>query len=79
MKTESYIINSNHEIDVMLISIDPYDLFDDENGIYVFGEEGTYDEWVPYFGANFGKIGKNQLISHFMIMKMTKQLNLTLE
>ena len=53
VKTESYIINSNHEIDVMLISIDPYDLFDDENGIYVFGEEGTYDEWVPYFGANF--------------------------
>ena len=53
VKTESYILNSNHEIDVMLLTIDPYDLFDDENGIYVFGEEGTYDEWVPYFGANF--------------------------
>ena len=26
VKTESYIINSNHEIDVILISIDPYDL-----------------------------------------------------
>ena len=53
VKTESYIFNSDHEIDVMLITVDPYDFFDEENGIYVFGEEGTYDEWVPYFGANF--------------------------
>jgi hypothetical protein len=53
VKTESYIFNSDHDIDVMLITVDPYDFFDEENGIYVFGEEGTYDEWVPYFGANF--------------------------
>ena len=61
----------------MLISIDPYDLFDDENGIYD-GEEGTYDEWFLILEQIFGKIGKT---SHFTFHdnEMTKQLNLTLE
>ena len=53
IKTESYIFNSNHDIDVMLLTVDPYDFFDEENGIYVFGEEGSFDTWVPYYGANF--------------------------
>lgn len=52
-RTESYVIGSNHELDVLLISVDPYDFFDEENGIYVFGPEGTYETWQPYFGANF--------------------------
>ena len=51
--TESYIFNSNHDIDVMLLSVDPFDFFDDDFGIYVAGPEGTYDESMPYFGANF--------------------------
>ena len=51
--TESYIFDSNHEIDVLLLSVDPIDFFDEDSGIYVFGPEGTYQTDVPYFGANF--------------------------
>ena len=51
--TESYIFNSNHDIDVMLLSVDPVDFFDDDSGIYVSGPQGTYDTSEPYFGANF--------------------------
>ena len=51
--TESYIFGANHNIDVMLMSVDPDDFFDEETGIYVFGPPGTYDTWEPYFGANF--------------------------
>ena len=51
--TESYIIEANHDIDVMLLSVNPDDFFDDDDGIYVFGPEGTYSYDTPYFGANF--------------------------
>ena len=53
VSTESYIFNSNHDIDVLLLSVDPIDFFDENSGIYVFGPEGTYDTSMPYFGANF--------------------------
>ena len=53
VSTESYIFNSNHDIDVLLMSVDPIDFFDNNSGIYVFGPEGTYDPSIPYFGANF--------------------------
>ena len=51
--TASYIIGSNHELDVLLMTVDQDDFFDEETGIYVFGPEGTYDIWEPYFGATF--------------------------
>ena len=51
--TKSYIFNSNHEIDLMLLSTAPDNFFDEDTGIYVFGPDGTYDTNQPYFGANF--------------------------
>ena len=51
--TESYIIGANHDIDVLLLSVNPDDFFDEDNGIYVFGPEDTYQPWDPFFGANF--------------------------
>ena len=51
--TESYILGANHDIDVLLLSANPDDLFDEDNGIYVFGPEDTYQPWDPFFGANF--------------------------
>ena len=51
--TKSYIIGANHEIDVMLLTTDPDNFFDQDTGIYVFGPDGTYDTNQPYFGANF--------------------------
>ena len=35
--------NSSHDIDVLLLAVDPIDFFDNNSGIYVFGSEGTYD------------------------------------
>ena len=51
--TKSYIFNSNHEIDLMLLATAPDNFFDEDTGIYVFGPDGTYDTNQPYFGANF--------------------------
>lgn len=51
--SNTYVYNSDHEIDVMLLVTDPVNFFDEEYGIYVLGEEGTYDTDSPYWGANF--------------------------
>ena len=53
VKSESYILGSNHDIDILMITTDPENLFDDESGIYVFGPPGSYYPNVPFFGANF--------------------------
>ena len=51
--SKSYIFDDVPEIDTVFLTTDPDNLFDEETGIYVFGEAGTYDTWQPYFGANF--------------------------
>ena len=51
--SKSYVINTNHDIDVMLLTVNPDDFFDEETGMYVFGPNGTYDTNIPYYGANF--------------------------
>jgi hypothetical protein len=51
--TESYILSNNHDMDVILMTVEPNDFFHADTGIYVFGPEGTFDQNIPFFGANF--------------------------
>ena len=51
--SKSYIFDEAPQIDTVFLTTDPDNLFDEETGIYVFGEVGTYNSWQPYFGANF--------------------------
>lgn len=52
-KNRTYILDNTHEIDMVLLTTDPYNLFDEDYGIYVPGPEGSYNPEKPYFGANF--------------------------
>lgn len=49
----TYILDLNHEIDLVVLTTEPDHFFDEDEGIYVLGPEGTYNPTVPYFGANF--------------------------
>ena len=49
--SKTYIINANHQIDIVTLTTDPYNFFDEDYGIYVYGD--SYDSDYPYFGANF--------------------------
>jgi len=49
--SKSYIFNANHNIDVVFLTTDPYNLFDNDYGIYEYGDD--YDTNLPYLGANF--------------------------
>ena len=49
--SKTYIFNANHQIDIVTLTTDPYNFFDEDYGIYVYGD--SYDPNVPYYGANF--------------------------
>ncbi len=49
--TRSYFYNINHDIPFVSIVSDPYNLFDNDYGIYELGDDA--DDGLPYFGANF--------------------------
>ncbi len=51
--TRTFISDAEHQIDTVFLTTDPDHLFDDDTGIYVTGPSGTYENWEPYFGANF--------------------------
>lgn len=50
-KTNSYFLNFSHTLPVVSLSTDPYNLFDEEYGIYAMGDSANPD-W-PHYGANF--------------------------
>jgi hypothetical protein len=47
----SYFINPHHTLPIISLVTDPKNLWDDESGIYVKGNNAEDD--LPYFGANF--------------------------
>jgi len=49
--TNVYIINEPHNLPVVSINTDPYNLWDEDYGIYVMGKNASSD--YPYHGANF--------------------------
>ena len=50
-ETRSYFYYINHDIPFVSIVSDPYNLFDNDYGIYELGDDA--DDGFPYFGANF--------------------------
>ncbi len=50
-KTKTYLVNDYHDLPVVSLVTEPDNFFDNDTGIYVFGD--TYDANFPHFGANF--------------------------
>lgn len=50
-KSKTYVFNANHEIDVLFLATAPDNFFDNDTGIYVYGD--TYESSITYKGANF--------------------------
>jgi len=49
--TQTYIINADHDLPVVCVNTDPYNLWDNEFGIYTWGDQAEPE--FPHFGANF--------------------------
>lgn len=64
-QTRSYILNESHDLPVLLLTANPSDFFDEETGIYTFGD--SYDPGYPHFGANFWQDWERPI--HFALYK----------
>ncbi len=49
--TNTYLLNELHDLPVVTVTTDPYNLWDEDYGIYVMGKNAS--EEYPYKGANF--------------------------
>ena len=49
--TRNYFFNTGSDLPVIHLVSDEYNLFDNEYGIYAYGND--YNSNYPYFGANF--------------------------
>ncbi|MFY0627338.1 MAG: CotH kinase family protein [Reichenbachiella sp.] len=47
----SYLIGVRHDLPVVSLTVDPYEFFDDTDGMYMPGPNASAD--FPHFGANF--------------------------
>ncbi|MCK5782431.1 MAG: CotH kinase family protein [Flavobacteriales bacterium] len=50
-RSKTFLFNTSHDLPVVALVTDPYNLFDNDYGMYVFGDD--YNHKFPYFGANF--------------------------
>ncbi len=51
INTQTYIVNAHHDLPVVCVNTDPYNLWDNDYGIYAWGDQAESD--FPHFGANF--------------------------
>lgn len=51
--TNSYLFNISTSLPIMSLSTEPDNLFSNEEGIYVFGNNASSSDDYPYFNANF--------------------------
>ena len=49
--THTYLINESHNLPIVSVNTDPYNLWDIDYGIYVMGKNASSE--FPHFGANF--------------------------
>ncbi len=50
-QTETYLVDVMHDLPIIALAAEPDDFFDEETGIYAFGDDYSPD--FPYLGANF--------------------------
>ena len=69
-KSKSYLIDINHSLPVVSLVVDPEDFFNEDYGIYSFGD--SYDQNYPFFGANFWEEWERAI--HFSYFSLNGQL-----
>ena len=50
-ESRTYLPSASHDLPIVSLITDPDNMFDNDSGIYVYGDE--YEDALPFFGANF--------------------------
>ena len=75
--SRTYITSSTHSLPIVTLVTEPGNLFDDQEGIYVYGPEENYENELPFFGANFWQDWERDV--HFSFYESTGELGVALD
>lgn len=73
IQTATYLIGEEHDLPIISLVTDPDNFFDNETGIYVYGD--NYSPNLPYFGANFWEDWERPI--HFSFYETDGQLGVS--
>lgn len=66
VQTETYLVDVQHDLPILTLAAEPADFFDNETGIYAYGDDYSPD--VPHYGANFWEDWERPI--HFRLREM---------
>ena len=75
--SRTYITSDTHDLPIVTLVTEPNILFDDNEGIYVYGPEENYEDNLPFFGANFWQDWERDV--HFSFYEPTGELGVALD
>lgn len=73
--TKTFLPGVSHDLPVVTLVSDPDNFFNEQTGIYVFGDE--YESTVPYFGANFWQDWEREI--HFAFYEPGGELGVAID
>ena len=76
--SRTYITNNTHALSIVTLVTEPDNLFDEQQGIYVYGPEEKYNkDELPFFGTNFWQDWERDI--HFSFYEPTGELGIALD
>ena len=75
--SRTYITSNTHSLPIVTLVTEPDNLFDEQEGIYVYGPEENYQDEIPYFGANFWQDWEKDV--HFSFYEPSGELGVALD
>ena len=75
--SRTYITSNTHSLPIVTLVAEPDTLFDEQQGIYVYGPEENYEDALPFFGANFWQDWEQDV--HFSFYEPTGELGIALD
>ena len=75
--SRTYITSNTHSLPIVTLVTEPDNLFDEQEGIYVYGPEQNYEDALPFFGANFWQDWERDV--HFSFYESTGELGVALD
>lgn len=75
--SRTYITSNTHDLPLVTLVTEPNNLFDEDEGIYVYGPEENYEDTLPFFGANFWQDWERDV--HFSFYEPTGELGVALD
>ena len=75
--SRTYITSNTHALPIVTLVTEPDNLFDEQQGIYVYGPEQNYQDELPFFGANFWQDWERDI--HFSFYEPSGELGIAMD